>query len=563
MDHDRPAVDILLRFGRYGLLLVPVLFLAVFFLYPLASILVLGFGESADGPGLGAFITIAESPYYRRIISFTLFQAALSTAITILLAIPGGYVFSRFSFPAKSLLLSLSTLPFVLPTVVVSAAFTSLVGRNGAANILLMQMFGLISPPIQLERTFWLILIAHVFYNYPLALRMISSFWSSQDMRIEEAARVLGGHGWRLWWHIRLPLLRPILLAASILVFAFTFTSFGVILILGGPQFATIEVEIYRQAVNYFNLDIAGAFSVIQMATMILLMTSYTIIQSSNISANKNFVPARAPSTARQRLLVGMVIMLTITLLFIPLLTLVIQSFTYGEHTGISARYYSLLTQNTRGSILYVPPINAITNSLIYAFGTTVVALGLGVLTAQLIVSRTLIARWMDPVFMLPLATSAVTLGFGFIIALDKPPLNLRTSPLLVLFSHVLIALPFVVRNVAPELRGIPAQMREAAQVLGAPPWRVWMKIDFPLIRRGLAVGATFAFTISMGEFGASLFIVRPDSPTLPIAIYRLLSQPGASNYGQALALSVVLMVICALGFILLDRIDAFGSGEF
>lgn len=561
MDHSRPAISAMLKTGRYGLLLVPVLFLAVFFLYPLLSILVLSFSPSTEGAGIAAFRTVIESPYYRGVIGFTLFQALLSTALTLLLAIPAGYVFSHFTFPAKSLLLSLSTLPFVLPTVVVSAAFTSLVGRNGVANSLLVQLFGLDGPPIRLERTFLLILIAHVFYNYPLALRMISSYWTRQDPRIEEAARVLGSHGWKLWWHIRLPLLRPIILAAGILVFAFTFTSFGVILILGGPQFATIEVEIYRQAVNYFKLDIAGVFSIIQMLTMIVLMTSYTVIQSTNIQIDKTVILTKRPSTPRQRLGVGLIITFTLILLFSPLMALVIQSFSFGD-TGFTTRYYGLLTENTRGSILYVAPISAIWNSLVYASGTTVLALLLGILSSQLITSRAILARWMDPIFMLPLATSAVTLGFGFIIALDEPPLNLRTSPLLVLFSHILIALPFVVRNVVPELRSIPTQMREAAQVLGASPWRIWTRIDFPMIRRGLAVGATFAFTISMGEFGASLFIVRPDTPTLPIAIYRLLSQPGASNYGQALALSVILMVICALGFILLDRVNGFGSGE-
>ncbi|RME97675.1 MAG: iron ABC transporter permease, partial [Chloroflexi bacterium] len=169
---------------------------------------------------------------------------------------------------------------------------------------------------------------------------------------------------------------------------------------------------------------------------------------------------------------------------------------------------------------------------------------------------------WFDAIFMLPLAASAVTLGFGFIVALNKPPLNLRTSPLLVVIAHTLVALPFVVRSLLPAMRSIQPVLREAAAVLGASPGRVWREVDLPIIRRALLVGAVFAFTISMGEFGATLFVARPDTPTMPVAIFRFLSQPGALNYGQALAMSVLLMLVCAAGFLLIERFRV-GNSEF
>ena len=117
-----------------------------------------------------------------------------------------------------------------------------------------------------------------------------------------------------------------------------------------------------------------------------------------------------------------------------------------------------------------------------------------------------------DPLLMLPLATSAVTLGFGFVIALDEPPLNLRSSWLIIPISHTLVAFPFVVRSVLPSLRAIPQSLREAAQVLGADSGMLLRTIDLPLISRGIAVGATFAFTVSMGEFGASLFVAQREA---------------------------------------------------
>ena len=195
---------------------------------------------------------------------------------------------------------------------------------------------------------------------------------------------------------------------------------------------------------------------------------------------------------------------------------------------------------------------------------TTLLAVALGLMAAYLLSGR--VSRWsnlLDPLFMLPLATSAVTLGFGFIITLDKPPLNLRTSPLLIPIAHTLVAMPFVVRSILPALRAIPPSYQEAARVLGASSSKVWRLIDMPLISRALIVGATFAFTTSMGEFGASLFVARPDTPTIPIVIFRLLGQPGAVNYGQALAMSSILLLVSAVGFVLIERLRTAGVGEF
>lgn len=562
MGQRRPPLNGILSGMRHGLLLVPLLFLAVFFFYPLATILAIGLVPEGT-IDLSSFVEIISSDYYRRIIGFTVGQATLSTALTLALALPGAYVFARYEFPLKRMLLSLSVLPFILPTLVVSAAFTALLGRTGIINILAMSVLGLAEPPVALERTFAIILIAHIFYNYPLALRMISSFWVNQSPQIEEAARLLGCYGWRLWWFVRIPLLRPIILASGLLIFVFTFTSFGVILILGGPRFATLEVEIFRQTTSYLNLSMAAALSLIQMGLLFALMAVYARLQSqiaSELQASR--LVSRKPNKLSRKLLVAANLGLMGLLLFVPLAALVIRSLTLGE-SGLTLRYYAALAHNPRGSILFVPPIEAVGNSLLFATGTMLVAVLLGLLTAQLLTQRWRIARWLDPLFMLPLAASAATLGFGYIVALDEPPLNLRTSPALLLIAHTLVALPFVVRSVLPAIRGIPEHIREAAKTLGASPWQVWRLIDLPLIGRGLAVGATFAFTVSMGEFGASVFVTRPEIPTIPIAIYRLLGQPGIVNYGQALALSVLLMVVCGISFSIIERLRVTGVGEF
>jgi thiamine transport system permease protein len=269
---------------------------------------------------------------------------------------------------------------------------------------------------------------------------------------------------------------------------------------------------------------------------------------------------------------VGLVIVMLVT----PLLALVERSF--ATASGYSLTYYSELGVNRRGSILFVPPVDAVRNSVSFALLTVLLALVLGSIAARLLAGHgagregtannvssvtTRPRALLDPLFMLPLGVSAVTLGFGYIVALDEPPLNLRTSPWLPPMAHTLVALPFVVRALLPSLRGMNPRWREAATTLGAAPWRVWLEIDLPIVGRAMLVAAVFAFTISMGEFGATSLIARPERPTMPVAIGRFLSQPGTLNQGKALAMSTLLMLVCLVAFLTIERFHVGEIGEF
>jgi thiamine transport system permease protein len=232
-----------------------------------------------------------------------------------------------------------------------------------------------------------------------------------------------------------------------------------------------------------------------------------------------------------------------------------------GSHT---LRYYRALFTNPTQSFFYVPPAEAIRNSLLVAGLTVLLSIAIGLSSAYLLTRpRSALNTVLDPILMLPLGTSAVTLGLGYIVALNQPPLNLRASPLLLPIAHTLVAFPFVVRGLLPALRGMNPHWREAAGVLGASPERVMREIDLPIVGRALLVGAVFAFAVSMGEFGATLMIARPNFPTMPVVIYRLLGAQGILNQGQGLAMSTLLMLVCAAGVILIERFRLGDVGEF
>ncbi|MFF4805769.1 ABC transporter permease [Streptomyces sp. NPDC001351] len=531
---------------------VPVAFFAAFFVWPVAAIVARGL--KVDGKWqFGRIADVVTQSDIRHVLWFTTWQALASTALTLLVALPGAYVFARLDFPGKQVLRAVVTVPFVLPTVVVGTAFLALVGRGG----LLDELWG-----VRLDTTVWAILLAHVFFNYAVVVRTVGGLWGQLDPRQEEAARMLGASPLRAWRKVTLPALAPAVAAAALMVFLFTFTSFGVVQILGGPTFSTLEVEIYRQTSEIFDLSTAAVLTIVQFAAVgaILAVHAWTVRRRETalrlVDAN---ITARRPRGAGQWALLAGVLATVLLLLVLPLAVLVQRSL------GASGfGYYRALTHDDGGTFL-VPPIQAIGNSLQYALAATAIAVAIGGLAAAALARRDAgrLVRGFDALLMLPLGVSAVTVGFGFLIALDKPPLDLRSSWILVPLAQALVGAPFVVRTMLPVLRAVDARLREAAAVLGASPWRVWREVDLPMVRRALLVAAGFAFAVSLGEFGATVFIARPDNPTLPVAVARLLGRPGDLNYGQAMALSTILMVVCAVALLVLERLRTDRSGEF
>ncbi len=543
--------------SRFLLWVLPLIFLIIAFFYPLSRILALSFDPST--------LTSSNLLLAFRVLLFTFYQATLSTLLTLLLGLPSAYLFARYDFRGRSILRALTAVPFMLPTVVVASSFNAIFGTRGLFSFLfpLSQASSILHPS-----PFTLILLAHVFYNTTIIIRIVGNALSSLDPKLEQAARSLGADPFRVWWNVTFPLLRPSLFAASLLVFLFDFTSFGVILLLGGSQFATLEVEIYLRVLKLPNLPLAALLSVIQLICTIIFSIIYTRFASRStiqLAPRSTFIKAK---TTKQKLFVTIFCLLLSAFFILPLSSLPFRSLfrleadrgQRGEvQYGVTTDYYKELFVNRRGSIFYVPPIRATANSLGYAGATVIISLLLGFPAAFALAKPTRLERILDPLIMLPLGSSAVMLGLGFIISFGK----WLTSPFLVPFAHTLVALPFVIRTLQPAIASIPQCLRQAASSLGASPWEVWKNIDLPILRRATLAAATFAFTISLGEFGATLLISRPEYPTIPIAIERFLSQPGGLNYGQAMAMATILMVLTLISILLIEKFRLPNSGEF
>jgi thiamine transport system permease protein len=514
------------RRARVALLALPVAFLLVFFVYPFAAIV-----WRALGPDPGAFARVLGEARVRQVVWFTLWLAAASTIMTMLVGLPIAYVVSRYAFRGRPLLEALVLVPFVLPTVVVGLAFSGLPGS--------------IVP----------ILAAHVFFNIAVVVRVVGSAWATMDPGLEDAADELGARGWRRVTVVLLPLARPAIVTAMTLVFLFTFTSFGIVLLLGGPGRTTIEVEIFRRTSEFLDLSAAAVLALVQLVFVGVLLIVDGILAARSIVAEP-VGAARSTRTRGERLTLVLVACGAVALVSVPLWRLLRRS--VSGPTGWTLANFLHIGEGRRGGVFSIDPAAAIWTSVRAAAIACVLAMAIGGLVA-VAVGMGARGRSLWALLAVPLGVSAVTLGFGYVVAFDRWPLDLRGSPWLVPLAQALVAMPFVVRILAPAVAAAHAAFGESAAALGASPWQAFRDATLPAVGGAVRTAATFAFLVALGEFGATAFLARADSPTVPVAIARLLGQPGAASVGQASALAVILLALTAGASLAIGRLRVGG----
>ncbi|VXC23430.1 ABC transporter permease [Nocardioides sp. AX2bis] len=527
---------------------LPLAVLGLFFLLPVAGMV--DRGLRPDGVlDPGAVLEVLTRPRTGRVVWFTLWTATLGTVVAVVLGLPAAYVLHRLRFPGRGLVRALLLVPFVLPTVVVGVAFDLLLRDGGP-----LAGLGLAGTPAA-------IVAGLVFFNVAVVVRSVGATWEGLDRRPAEAAAALGAGPWQVWWTVTVPALRPAVVSAASVVFLFCATAFGVVLVIGGVRYASVETEIYLLTANLLDLQAAAALSLVQLlAVVALLLVSARLRTTADPTRSRVVAAPRRP--ARGDLVPVVVTALVLLAVAAPIAALVVGSLRVdGAWSLASYRALGADPGDAGGQALLVPVTDALLNSLRTAVDATWMSVLLGLLVAAVVTRRSRsraerrVRSLLDGLFMLPLGVSAVTLGFGFLVTLGRPPLELRDNPLLVPVAQALVALPLVVRTLVPVLASVDERLRQAAASLGASPARALLAVDLPVLWKPLVGAAGFAFAVSLGEFGATSFLARPDHPTVPVVIFRLLGNPGELNYGMALAASVVLAATTAGVMLAVERL--------
>ena len=533
MDGAGARVNRLPRWLVVALAIGPAAGLAVFYAWPLVTLVT----EAVTAAAITDTLT-REATW--DVLWFTAWQAVASTVLTIAIGLAPAYVLARFEIRGRTLIVGVLTAMFVLPTVVMGAAFLALL-------------------PDSLDRTVWAVLGAHVVFNLAVVVRVVGSLWEHLPTDMEAAAATLGASRWRVVTRISLPLVRPAIVAAATIVFLFTFTSYGVIRLLAAPGTRTIEVEVWRRATQLGDIGGAAVLALLQLGVLIGLVWWSALAQRRHARA-LGLLPAaarRRPRIGGERRFVRFVAGATLVVAAAPLVALVVRSF--STPTGWSTTAWTELgrAEIRPGIRIGVDPLEAMVNSLGNAAWATGFAVVAGALASLAIAATGRTGRVLDGGLMLPLATSAVTVGFGMLITFDTDPVDWRASWWLVPIGHALIAVPFVVRTCVGVLRSVDPAMTAAAATLGASPRRAWQATVVPFLWRPLAVGAALAAAISLGEFGATSLLSRSGAETMPIAIEQLLGRTGSVLQAQGFVLATLLAATTVVLVVTVERLQS------
>ncbi|MEA3201120.1 MAG: thiamine transport system permease protein [Thermoplasmata archaeon] len=513
---------------------LPAAFLAAFLAWPLLSFLRLAGPPAA----LGAW----EQGRLAASLKLGLLTAALALAF----GMPLAWLLGRHRFPGRKLLRALVTVPFVMPVVVVASGVIVLMGPRASG-------------------TYAALLVAHAVYNVPLVVRLVGDAWAHLDPRAEDAAATLGAGPLLRFTRVTLPRLVPAILAATMLAFLFGFTAFGTILLLADPvRDATLEVAVYHEGILVYDLPVAATLALIQLAVTFLAALAYAWLARRAAAQESAASEAETlrPLSPRAWPLIALAFGVAAALLS-PLAAVLARALETPAGFGFEA-FHRVFVDT--GALLYVPPVDALRHSLLFALACVAIAVPLGALAARAAAES---GPLLDAVWMLPLGASAVTLSLGLLLVFPWQAgpfgLDLRGTAAMLVLVHVLVAFPFVARAMTGPLRARDPALSDAARALGAKRWQRVLWIEAPLLSPALLVGAVLAASVSLGEFAGALILLRPEYATVPAEMYRYLSstRPDPWVLPEAFALASMLMLLDLAIFALLERIRPGRTGGF
>lgn len=467
------------------------------------------------------------------IAGLALVQASVSTLLALALGLPIANVVSRYRFAGRPVVQALVTVPFVLPTVVVALAVRSIVGPGATQG-------------------FVMVVIAHAYVNIAVVVRIVGSRWAQHDARYETVARTLGAAPLRTFTSVTWPMIRSSVLASAAVVFVFCFTSLGIVLLLGDASTRTLESQILRQASLLLDFPGAIATAIVQLCVVSLVL--FAAARLSSRAPTERLLPAQLlgmPRARSPRLAIVATAAVATIIVLIPIVALVRASLVGAD--GVTLGFWHAIGSVDAGTTRIGSPMSALLTSLTFAMITALVAAVVGGLAAIAALSHG-VGRAVAAFAVIPLGISAATLGLGTLLAFGRPPLDLRSTGLLVPMAHALVAVPLVVAVAMPALRAADRRILAVAATLGASTQRAFWTAYGPILRVVMVAAAGLAAAVSLGEFGAAAFLTRAGSPTVPVQIVRLLGRPGETSYGVAAALSVILVVLTLALVLGVDR---------
>jgi len=479
---------------------------------------------------------------------FTFKQAFLSVLVSLALGLPGAWFIGNSRSRYTPFLRTLTAIPFAMPSILVVLGFVLFFGNSGWVNRV-YSVLPFSGEPLRILYKPQAVILAHGFFNFPLVIRLAGDGIARARRAYAPAAESLGASPLKTILTVILPLAVPSILAASFLIFMYCFTSFAVVLVLGGgPNTTTLAVEIYRHARIFLNYGNAGFLALIETSIAVCVFMTYVLAGKKSMSIKTNIIEH---AQTEKKYLVSRIVMIAyfiVIAFFIlgPLLSIPLESFLHRPSRSaqqvLSVRWWSDLGDTC---------LPALARSLILAFFSATTACVLAFFAAGAVkLFETNSKGTAFPANLIrffavsPVISSGIVLGLGWLIMYGR---NFSRSPLALVMVHGVSAMPFAFNFISEGFRSLPANTLNAAAVFGADPLRGLLTTALPLSLSRVRSAWGFAAALSLGELNAVMMLGMEGWETLPLYIYRAVS---AYRYGTACAGGTLLILCCAVSFL-------------
>lgn len=481
------------------------------------------------------------------------------------------YFFAQYKFKGKDLVINLLTVPFVLPPIVVLLGFIITYGENGWLNSVWKTVFQTDRSLFKIFGTVEGIIAAHVFYNLSVIIRLMIPAWMNLDYEQVEVSKTLGVKNFTIFRKIVFPQLINFIVSAALLVFIYCFNSFAIVLYLGEVKYQTLEVRIYKLIKNSLKFTEGSSLAIIQLLINTLIIIIYLFFENKTRQMARGKEKGIKPKPIKLKntplkekisfIFLSLITLFVMLFSFSPMIAVIIESF-IPYTKGISPLWgYLTLLSSEYMAILGNSPFRMFINTIIFSFSATIITLFFSLLIVLILRIRynklrnykqSIVENFISYLIILPMATSSITLALGLFLKYRTTEVYLNYVWILIILSHVLISIPFATRSILAAYNRIDVEMLNVASTLGASRFFIFKKIEFPLIGKSLIVGGIFSFAISLGEFGATNFLVRGSFGTLSIAIYKLII---SQTIQLPATMATILIILTVLSFLIIQKL--------
>ena len=547
-------------FSQIIIFAIPMIFLAIFLLYPLVLTLLRAFWKPVEGlefPGwsLDGFKQFFTSNLYMKSLKNSFIVSISVTLLSLLIGIPMGYCVARVKIPGKKLILSLGMLPIIMPSFVGAYTWVILLGNKGIIRVFLNWLLSPLGVEVpSIYGMFGMILCMTLTY-YPFVFQLAYGAFASANSLLEESAMLMGAKNGRIMRTITLPLIMPSLGAAALLVFVRAIGNFGIPAVIGGSNYV-LPTLIFFEVNGFFNINGACAIAVVNVAitAIVLYVQKYVVSRHEyeTISSTHKELKQHEGKGARIVATIYCGIILVVSLL--PQLTIIIMSF-FTKWVGLLPEGF------TFANYLRIPKYShrELFNSFFLSITATLLCAILGSLVAYITErKKPKGAALLDLSIMAPFILPGTVVSIALLSAFSgNSAIRLTGTYTIIIISYMVRRTPYVYRSVSAQLTQLNPSLEEASTISGASWFYTFRKVSVPLIMPAIISGSIMTLTTLLQELSTTILLYSGKTRTVPIQIYGAVQD---GKLGEASALSVILLVVV---FIIIYSTNSKKGGDF